>query len=39
MIAIARMNMVIHDMEGEIVRGNSMRMARFYRRSHSRATP
>jgi len=27
--AIARMNMVIHDMEGEIVRGNSMTNPKF----------
>jgi type I restriction enzyme M protein len=27
--AIARMNMVIHDMEGEIVRGNSMSNPKF----------
>ena len=29
MIAIARMNMVLHDMEGEIVRGNTLTNPKF----------
>jgi type I restriction enzyme M protein len=34
--AIARMNMVLHDMEGEIVRGNTMTNPKFLTSSHLR---
>jgi type I restriction enzyme M protein len=34
--AIARMNMVLHDMEGEIVRGNTMTNPKFLEDSHLR---
>ncbi len=34
--AIARMNMVLHDMEGEIVRGNSMTNPKFLEEGHLR---
>ncbi|MBI2358696.1 MAG: N-6 DNA methylase [Deltaproteobacteria bacterium] len=37
--AIARMNMVIHDMEGEIVRGNSMTNPKFLHVGAQRAAP